>query len=256
MASTTHLRISDLDSSRFGLRIARARLDTDVEEDAFLAEIKKLSPDVVIFRCPAGDSQLARSLLQAGLIPFHADTLVYYSGSLATLTKAELAEGGETFRIARSSDAEDIKNIARTGFMNYRSHYHSNPLFAPAKILEGYVEWASSYVRKTSAVDGWAVESDGGVIGFATCCTNPATRTLEIPLVSILPNHSGRGTYTRLIGHLMREYQNAGAASISVSTQVWNFPVQRAWIKLGLRPSQAVDTYHLNLNNGSIDLSV
>lgn len=248
MRAAVYLSPSRLDSIRFGMKVVRGSIPASAPENATLNDIRALEPDVAIFRCPAGDRAQVKCLTREGYSPVHADTLIYYKGALARIECLNSTTPGEEILRAGESDDNAIRVIAELGFSSYRSHYHANPRFGGEQILAGYIEWATAYAGPgTTDVEAWVVKQDGEVIGFATCCASVDTSTLEIPLIAIHPNHSGRGVYTRLVGALMYEYKRLGISAISVSTQVWNYAVQRAWVRLGLSPDHAVETYHVNL---------
>lgn len=248
MTGARYLAISSLDSSRFGIRVVRGEIPGDAPPDAVLEDVKVLAPDVAIFRCPAGNSRQIAALLHSGLVPVHADTLLYYQGALERSAPATPAEPGEEIIRAMASDAEGIAAVAGAGFAGYRAHYHANPRFGHDIILAGYVEWAIAYARPDQpGMEAWVAKRDGSTIGFATCRADARGDAVEILLNAVHPQYEGQGVYTRLVATMMREYRCAGIRSIRVSTQAWNCRVQRSWVRLGLLPQYALDTYHLDL---------
>ena len=248
MTGARYLAVSRPDSSRFGMRVIRGEIPGDAPADAVLEDVKALAPDVAIFRCPAGNPRQTAALLRSGLVPLHADTLLYYHGALGQLPPAASTEPGEDIFRATASDAEGIAAVAGLGFAGYRSHYHANPRFEHDRILAGYVEWAIAYTRPDQpGMEAWVAKRDGNIIAFATCRADASGDAMEILLNAVHPQYEGQGVYTRLVATMMREYRSAGLRSIRVSTQAWNCRVQRAWVRLGLLPQYALDTYHLDL---------
>ena len=246
-----YMSISETESSRFGVRIARGIIPSSAPVETVVREIRSLQPDVAIVRLAAGDHRPVQALIEDGLIPLHADTLVYYETLLANPTFTH-PDPSDLVRVASPSDAESLAHIARRSFVGYRSHYHANPRFSTSSITEGYVEWALSYLA--GEADGrrtWVVEaSPGKVVGFATCNEQAAGMQVEIVLNATDPAHMRAGHYSRLLRGILDYYRRRGFVSLCISTQVWNFAVQRVWARAGLVIRSAFDTYHINLHPG------
>jgi len=245
--------VSPKDSARFGLMIARARIDRDIPAPGTLHnELVRLGADVAILRVPAGMTAPLREFTESGLIPLHADTLVYYERRLASPIVIPELPANLTIDKATEEDQDAVAEIARHGFGSYRSHYHANPLLDPALILEGYAEWAIDYISSVSSDrETWIVHDHGAPIAFATCSLGMSDQVVEVVLNAVEPAHSGRGIYGYLLRHLLRTYQQRDFKAVSISTQVWNFTVQRAWAREGLVIRHAYDTYHINALFGS-----
>lgn len=240
------LRYSDAESRRFGLRIMRGVVGAGAGNNTILEELKASAPDVVIFRCDAGDTSQISTLVSAGLIPLHADTLVYYSANLSP--PPTLVEASRQIRTANDEDATALSGIIRRSFVSYRNHYHANPLFSPEAILDGYVEWALDYaIQPTCDQQTWLYCLDNGVCSFATCRLDKVRQSVEIVLNATDPSWSGRGFYSKLLRHLLDHYGNLGFSRLMISTQIWNYAVQRVWTRAGLTMDRAYDTYHINI---------
>jgi len=245
-----HLHLSVPDSTRFGYRIARGQVDETVAGEEVLADIEKLRADIAIFRCPAGCLRQVRSLVESGLPPIHADTLVYYRcdlpARLDTGLRGPAPDVPASVRRATLDDGVAIAGIVRSGFDGYRNHYHANPLLREQDIIEGYIEWARSYTRPQTGKCTWVVETERGVVGFATCGEYSGQREVEIVLNAVDPTHNGKGLYSLLLHSLLNHYACSGFDTLAISTQVWNYKVQRVWMRCGLLMSHAFDTYHVN----------
>ena len=241
------LRNSEVESQRFGLRVARGMVTKDAPRDQVRADIARLKPDVAIFRCEAGDTRQIDELAKAGLVPRHADTLVYYRISLTGSTDAPAVDNGGIGQ-AEVGDAPSLEAIVRRGFAGYRNHYHANPLLSEAAILDGYVEWALDYaVRPTEGQQTWVYRIRGQARSFATCKLQDDRSEVEIVLNATDPAWTGRGLYSSLLQFLIAYYRRAGFAALVISTQVWNYGVQRVWSRAGLVIHRAFDTYHVNV---------
>lgn len=244
---------SPKDSARFGLKIVRGRIDQDIPAPGVLhSEVVALGTDIAVLRVPAGMTAPLRDFADRGLIPIHADTLVYYERRLTPLAPISNLPSNLTVEKATIEDQSSIADVARRGFCSYRSHYNANPLLDPVLILEGYAEWAIDYISsEPSDRETWIVRDCGSIIAFATCSLIVGDEIVEVVLNAVDPAHAGNGVYGHLLRHILRTYQRRGLRAIRISTQVWNYVVQRAWTREGLAITHAYDTYHINSLFGS-----
>lgn len=250
MSDSTSLVLhhSDVESRRFGLRIARGVVGVDEKPDQICADIAVLRPDIAIFRCNAGDTRQIDALVSAGLVPRHADTLLYYRIGLHSQTVRETLVPEVRIEQASAADVRALESIVRSGFDGYRNHYHANPLLSPAAILDGYVEWALDYVlRPGDEKQTWVSRVDGQARTFVTCRVYADRSEVEIILNATDPDWAGRGLYSALLRFLIGHYRQLGLSALVISTQVWNYDVQRVWSRTGLVLDRAFDTYHVNV---------
>ena len=250
-ATARVLELSDTESRRFGLRIARGVVPAGATAAQVLEDILALRPEVAIFRCNAGSSQQATSLAAAGLVPIHADTLVYYRIALDAppVPGDDVAAGNDpAFRPATTDDGQALVAIVRRSFAGYRNHYHANPLFTAEAILEGYVEWALGHVIHPGPFqDTWVYRDGDRVLGFACCRRAADGSTVDIVLNAVDPSSVRQGCYGRLLKSMVAHYRRAGIGALEISTQVWNYGVQRIWARTGLVIDRAYDTWHANV---------
>lgn len=233
---------SPLDSRRFGIRVKRGTLLPDSDIASAVDAIEADDADLLIFRVPAGETALPTALQRQGHAVIHADTLVYYSADLSQSAHASTEHKVER---AREHHRQEIAEIATAGFRDYRSHYSANPLLPVDLVLSGYVEWAQSRLARDGANgETWVVTDEGKVAGFATCDVSAAS--VEIVLNAVHPDHERRGLYGMLLRHIQHEYSRRGLKELLISTQIWNYGVQRQWSRAGLRLFKAYDTYHLD----------
>jgi len=233
---------SPLDSRRFGIRVKRGTLLPGSNVTSVVAGVEADDAELLIFRVPAGETALPIALQQRGHAVIHADTLVYYSADLLQSPHACVEHQVER---AQEHHRREIADIAAAGFRDYRSHYSANPLLPADLVLSGYVEWALSRLARDGANgETWVVTSGGEVAGFATC--DVGADSVEIVLNAVHPDHERRGLYGMLLRHIQHVYSGRGLKEILISTQIWNYGVQRQWSRAGLRLFKAYDTYHLD----------
>lgn len=244
MISTSFLKESVLDSRRFGIRVVRGNIPADVGIDEIVNELSTVDADLVIFRTEAGDSTITTRLVRMGLPVIRAGTLVYYTIDLTRIRPQSPSH--DDVRLATPADAAILRGIAAFAFRGYRSHYAANPLLPTDKILAGYVEWAQSRLSDDkSGSCTWVIDNEGRVAGFLSCDVVQDAGRVEIVLNAVHPKCMRRGLYTRLLQFVIEHYAQRGYRNLAVSTQLWNYTVQRQWIRAGLMLERAMDTYHI-----------
>lgn len=244
MTSTVFMADSALDSNRFGIKVARCQIPAGAFVDDIVSAVIASEASLIILRTDAGNTSALVRLLQLGWPVIHADSLVYYGVDLTTLTREPSTKD---VRLATQTDQEAIQEIAECGFAGYRSHYAANPLLPQKEILAGYVEWAKSRLTPGSLEScTWVVTTEGQVAGFATCDSAADKSKVEIVLNAIHPQFSRRGLYGRLLRGILRHYADQSYQRLVISTQLWNYTVQRQWARAGLTMERAYDTYHID----------
>lgn len=244
MSSAAFLNDSALDSLRFGIKVARGLVSAHTPSDVVVNEIMSSDAGLVILRTDAGNSEPIVRLQRLGWPVIHADSLVYYGADLTAVSSEPLPEG---VRQATGTDRDVIHEIAEHGFASYRSHYAANPLLPQDEILAGYVEWAKSRLApEKSGSCTWVVSTEGHVAGFATCDLAADRGEVEIVLNAVHPQFSRRGLYGRLLGGILHHYAAQSYRRLNISTQLWNYTVQRQWARAGLVLERAYDTYHID----------
>jgi hypothetical protein len=239
----TNLRHTPLESARFGLRVFRAEADT-IDAAALVDTLQRERVDVAILRLPADAVASLNALREYDLAPIVADTIVCYEIDLPA-TQAE-PDDAVTLRDATPADAVLLESLAREIFTGYITHYHANPLFPAAKILDGYSEWAASHVRGERAGAAWLVESNGKVAGFSCYRIDDATGLAIGVLNGVLPAFRGRGVYRGMLRCMLHEFGGHGLTRFAIATQVQNVAVQRIWVAEGLTLTRTDNTVHVN----------
>lgn len=237
-----YLVAAPLDSRRFGINVLRGTIDSGAHSDDIIEEIDASDADLVIFRVPAGCTEVPTGLQRRGNVVIHADTLVYYGMEL----DRESAPPAEA-KVQRAVDAHRgaLAHIAECSFSNYRAHYAANPLLNRDLVLSGYVEWALSRLGQDRDGEAtWVVIEEGKVAGFATC--DVSGDSVEIILNAVHPDFERRGLYGMLLRHIQHHYALQAVRQLVISTQIWNFTVQRQWSRNGLQLQRAFDTYHMD----------
>lgn len=231
------------DSARFGLEVLRGRLDA-VEPKALANALVAADADVAILRIPAGQSARIHELRRWALPVLHADTLVHYRCDLSRHVPAALRNADLALSLASDDDLPELKSLVAATFHGYNSHYHANPLFPREDVLAGYQEWAEGHLSRDGGAL-WIARREGRIVAFAAC-QDHADGEAEGILYGVAPEAAGGGVYGDLIRHTQAVARARGARSMTVSTQVGNYAVQKVWAREGFNLYEALDTYHVN----------
>jgi hypothetical protein len=235
--------LSELDSNRFGLAIAKADgLESAEDVDAALRFCKGNRVAMLIARIDSDRLDLAHKLEASGALL--CDTLVYFQLQTRNAAAPSETKGEFTVRQFRPEDKGTILDIAREAFSGYHGHYHSDPRLKKADSDAVYVSWCESSIDNAGAVHNvLVIENKSGVCGFLTTRVHEDSQ-FELVLGGMKKQFLGRGGYRRLIETGVRQAVTRGLERVLVSTQVSHRSVQRVWIALGFLPVKSVHTFH------------
>jgi len=240
------LTFSPRESARFELRVFRGR-SNGVDAATLREELEREKVDVAILRLPAQSLRSVVALTGMELRPIVADTLVNYTTELQTSAHARAGKHLVRLRRADASDAAALEAMVRRIFAGYTNHYHANPLFAPDRILDGYVEWAMHHVASND--EGrftWMVEADRSAVGFSCVLFDTRSGQSRGVLNGIVPEARGRGLYRAMLQSMLGELADEGSSEFAISTQVHNVAVQRVWAAERFTLDSAENTVHIN----------
>jgi|GEM_PF-1547019 len=237
-----HLSYSGVESRRFGMRVFRGHLDS-IDPAQLLAVIVEQEVDLAILRLPAARQHQVAQLRKTGLPYIIADTLVYYSLDIKAYMPVALRNQDLVFIQAGVEDLDLINTLVEITFSDYTNHYTSNPYINKQDILNGYQEWAASFLADDDAKLAWLVQRGNKVIGFATCSCEGDTG--EGVLYGVIPGEAGQGVYTDIIRFTQQQFKAQGLSRMIVITQIQNMAVQRVWSREGFTLSNAEITIHI-----------
>jgi GNAT superfamily N-acetyltransferase len=233
--------ISETDTDRFGLVYVRATNVAKSNIADALAYCRRHGAGVCIARCDAGDFAAMEALEDEGFRL--KDTLLYYE---ATLTQAPIPEPrlAIPIRAATAGEGDAVGALARAAFADYFSHYHADLGFDRAKVDDAFVDWARRSCQDQSVADRVFVADDGDALGgFATLRFNDGAEGEGI-LFGVHPSYQGKGIYRDFMITGMRWCLEHGRTRMIVSTQINNYTVQRAWVRLGFVHYRSFYTLH------------
>jgi GNAT superfamily N-acetyltransferase len=241
MTRSVKLSISEPDTRRFGIPYVRAQDLTFADLAATLDYCRGHDAGVCVARCGTGDFVTIHALEDEGFRLM--DTLVYYQARLddTPIPERRLAL---PIRSARAEESGAVGQLAAAAFKDYFSHYHADPRFDRRKVDEVFIDWASRSCLDKGVADEVFVADAGSDLGaFATMRFNDECEG-EGVLFAVHPKQQGKGIYRDLMISGMRWCKDHGRGRMVVSTQVNNYTVQRAWIRLGFAIYKSFDTFH------------
>ena len=236
---------SEVDSLRFGIKIARAKID--LVEDLY--EIEKFSLEnnieMIIARCNTDNLKLVQKMEAEEYRLM--DTLIYYKRNLINNPIPDESNKVD-IRSLKTGDENAIAKVAEEAFRDYQGHYHSDERLPRKECDEAYVSWAhNSCISKEFADEVLVAEMGKEIVGFHTLRLNNP-REGEVILTCVSPDFQGRGIHREFEIRGMLWCLRKGADWIIVSTQITNTAVQRVWVRLGFVPSHSYYTFHKWLN--------
>lgn len=239
---------SEVDSKRFGKNIHRGVIHS-IDLEKLKEYIKINGVELLILRVPVTLSETIYKLNVLSQSVILADTLVYYHADLTQDFPKKL-KNEIGFVQVDLQNGKVVQDIIPQIFANYTNHYSSNPSLDRKLITQGYIEWATGYVRqKDETKMAWVVYKEDVPIGFATCSQNPQIKECEGVLYGVLPDFTGGGIYSDIIRFTQNYFHENGFQKMKVSTQIQNFAVQKVWSREGFSLKEAFYTFHITCND-------
>lgn len=231
---------SEIDSERFGVRIARAHIVSNTLSNALdFCGTQRI--DMLIARCATNDLVAVQSMETNGFLLM--DTLVYYSFDLA---KTAIPDDTGEFLVRRlqAGDEHDVRMVASAAFKGYAGHYHADRRLDSRKCDEGYRSWAERSCAESGAANEVLVADHGGkVVGFATLRLN-SPQEVEGLLFAVAPEFQGKSMCRSFMIRSLECCREQGATRMIISTQVTNTSMQKVWCRTGFEPSHSYYTFH------------
>jgi GNAT superfamily N-acetyltransferase len=231
---------SEIDSLRFGVRVARARVTLENFSQVMdFCSAERI--DMLIARCATTNLGTVQKMEASGSLL--TDTLVYYSFDLVKRAIPDDTPRALVRKIVPGDQAH-VERVATVAFQGYYGHYHADPRLDPRKCDEGYVSWAArSCASRQVATEVLVAEYNDKIVGFATLRLNSAEEG-EGVLFGVAPEAQGVGIYRSFMVSGMRWCKEQEAKRMIVSTQVTNVAVQKVWCRVGFEPAYSYYTFH------------
>jgi GNAT superfamily N-acetyltransferase len=234
------LHISELDTDRFGIKVAKMHLQqgdsVDQSFDLCVADGVKL----LIVRVEASERDQIRDLEAGGAAL--ADTLLYHKKTLETRSAVQLSSIF-TMRPATPDDESSVEALARRAFTGYTGHYHNDHRLDQSDANEVYASWARNCCAGISADAVFVVGHEGEVIAFAAV-KRKDDATLDCPLCAVDSHWRGRKLLEALLIQSENWALDNGYVSIEYSTHTSNLQARAVIDRSGFVAYRSVHTYH------------
>lgn len=231
--------VSELDSNRFGYKIARAQ-DVSIPDIQHINEYcNQHHVDMMIARCSADALSTIQALETDGFRMM--DTLVYYRFDH---TKHTISPPSMTIRPIEIADYSMVQSIAAEAFTDYLGHYHADPKLDAMKANATYEDWAlRSIENRDNTHEVLVAESDNEVVGFLTVQLhfNEQGKTV---LSGVAKHAQKQGVYQALMLGGLGWMADKGANHTLTSTQITNVAVQKVWSRIGFTLDHSSHTFH------------
>lgn len=233
------VRLSAIDSERFGITVARAEDLSAENVQEILGWCETEHVDLVIARCPADDVAAIQAMGQAGFFFTGGD--IHYRGALHSIALAQSVSAH--VRILRPEERTDVAELAAAAFSRFMGHYHANPRLPRDQCDAAYRSWADRCCSGEAADVVVVAELWGQVAGFSAFRAVSGTEG-QLVLGAVADWARGHGLYGQMTLAGAAWCRGRGLRTLLAITQLGNLPAQRTWANLGMKPVAAAYTFH------------
>ncbi len=234
-------------SEIFGIRMGNIILSDEENSDPdfrvkCVVELGKTEGfDHLSIKIPTRNKSLLNQFLQSGF--YLTDTLCEYIYKYDG-RKLPALQHKTVLRAYTESDIHGMMQIARDSFAYDR--YHSDPTLDNSLCDLYYEKWV--YNSCHGFADKIIVsEYEKNVVGFTTGKADHSQEYGHLVLSAVSSKFRGLGIYTSMIYEGVKWIESEGFQGLIVGTQINNFAVQKAWIKLGFTVLDSEYVLHLHL---------
>jgi GNAT superfamily N-acetyltransferase len=233
--------LSNIDSDRFGIPIARVAWMTPEILPVALKFCRESGVRLLMTKCPADATDTIQALERERFL-FTEAINVYERNVVKQPIPAD--KGEVLVRSASTAEAEAIAAMGGEAFRGYPSHYRSDPRLDPAKSDEIYVDWVRRSCLSREVADVVLVaEIEGSPVGVFTIKMNHP-KEADTGLAGVVPRARRQGVLEALIIAALQWSKAQGADYLLGLMQMNNVQVLRVTIRLGFFPRSSFFTFH------------
>lgn len=203
-------------------------------------------PDIIILRVPVEQKSSVNQLSVAGVQVLHCDTILYYEHEMAPQAPLLLANN-LLFHPVTAADQHIVDSLIEENFRHYKNHYYANPLLSKVQIIEGYKEWARTFIDQPGRFS-WYVTLEGEAVAFMICEVG-GDNICQPCLSAVKKEHRKKGVYSDIFMFIKKFFSERGVVKMKAVTQVQNYISNQILIKEGFVLKKSFDTYHINCIN-------
>lgn len=235
--------ISDLDTSRFGFKVAKVNVFDDTPLK-IVKGLEKFGAKLIISRVFTSDIKLINQMEDAGFRL--KDVQVTYNFNIAGKILPLITDDSYLYRSFESKDTDSVVRIASESFKDY-GHYAKNEKIDKAKTNEIYADWAHRCCTSKDFSDHIIVaEIDKKVVGFLSfkIFTEERSQYAFAALGAVDKNHRKGGVFRNINLAGLHWAQKTGIQRVETNVLVTNFPVNTTYISLGFHTIRTESTFH------------
>jgi GNAT superfamily N-acetyltransferase len=235
------IALSVFELERFGVKTARATLETDDDLQDLRRFVVQHQIELVIARVDSRSIRLVQDLERSGALLM--DCQVYYERDLIKRPFVDRADRSWVHEVLPGERAA-VAEIAKTAFKGFFGHYHADARLDRDAADKAYEDWTVRLCSEDDVADKMFVASlDGQVAGFAAM-RRAANNDAELILFASAPDFQGRGIFQALTDEALRWAVSIGAKRCWGPTHVANLGVQKVWVRSGFEPFKSQFTLH------------
>lgn len=236
--------ISEIDSMRFGFKIARIN-DFNNQPEQIIKDLKNQSVKLVISTIRSNNVYIINTLENLGFE--YKDTLLKYQFLLNNPSQLDWKTGKNIqIRTAKKKDIEELMNIAGEAFKN-QGHYFADHKLDKTKCNDLYKDWIKNCCLDKNIADiVFLAEKDSEIAGFLSYKilsenNQQYSRTL---LGAVKKKLLRLGVYTTLLkkGFIWGVDHNLAHEEHFVS--LTNIPINQVFYRLGFKMVDSFITLH------------
>lgn len=237
----SRIRLSAIDSVRFGIQVARVEGLSGSEVAPANAWCEARDIDLLLARCSTDRLDAAHTMERSDYLLMGC--LLTYEHRLDPAPQ-RVSIPGIRFRVADPGDQHALESLACEAFRAHGGHYHADPRLDRDDVLAVYTSWAASAALDLSGDSIAIVACDGdSVVGFATASKVRSTCPVG-GVAGVAGAYRGRGIYRALVAERLFALKEAGAVRTLVSADAVNPPSQNCWTAQGYRLLRSEYTFH------------
>lgn len=235
--------ISELDSNRFGFKIAKINF-FEMAPEILIEELRNVGTKLIIARINCEQINLISQLEK-----LHFRTMDFqlnYKYDLKNYSESKDEMNSDfLIREAKSSDLETLKIIASESFNQY-GHYFADSRLDKKKCSEIYTDWVSRSVENKEVADVvFIAEKEKEIAGFLSFkIRRDNAYYAEGVQGAVKDKFRNQNVFRKLAKHGLRWGHELNLNWEEHNVLLTNYPVNRSFIKLGFVPNKSFITLH------------
>ena len=234
--------LSELDTERFGFRVAKIPSDLDNPE-LVIRNLETLSTKLIIARVDLKNLVMINRLEKLGFLI--KDTQLTFNYNLKDYVPRH-KRTGFSINSFKECYIKQIIEITEKSFNNY-GHYFADEKLDRKKCLDIYIDWIKNCCYKKSFADNIIVaEKEGKLIGYLALKTynNTDSKYTAGVIGAVAKEYRKEGVFQAINTASMNWAKSEGSERIENNVLITNFAVQNTYLKLKFSIIRSEVTMH------------